>query len=471
MINNNLKKYNQKRNFKKTSEPKGKIQKTTKKLRFCVQHHLARKDHYDFRLEWNGTLKSWAIPKGPSYNPKDRRLAIMVEDHPTSYRTFEGTIPKGEYGGGTVMLWDEGSWEPLTNIPKNFKVSTLKFKLKGHRLQGNWTLIHLEEDNWLLIKETDHICLFKDINKINTSIKTNRTMEEITQNKSLKKKTSKADNIIENIKITNPTKKIFSRPSITKMDIVWYYHKVAPRMLPYIENRIISTIRSPEGINGEKFFKKHLENKNEGIKKINLKNENDEKEDYYYIVDSAGIISEVQRNSFEFHIWGSKISTLEYPDMMVFDLDPDEKLSIQKLRQGVKDLKKILDELNLKSYLKTSGGKGYHVVVPIKQKINWDTFQDMAHNIALLMEKKWPDKYTSNIRKIKRKGKIFIDWIRNTRSSTSVAPYSIRLRPGSPVSMPIRWSELDKIKPNEITMDLALKRLKRKDPWTGFYDN
>lgn len=112
----NLKKYNSKRDFNKTKEPVGKKIKNGRKLHFIIQHHLARKDHYDFRIEWDGVLKSWAVPKGPSYNRKDKRLAILVEDHPLSYRHFEGTIPKGLYGGGTVMLFDVGFWEPLSNV-------------------------------------------------------------------------------------------------------------------------------------------------------------------------------------------------------------------------------------------------------------------------------------------------------------------------------------------------------------------
>ena len=154
---------------------------------------------------------------------------------------------------------------------------------------------------------------------------------------------------------------------------------------------------------------------------------------------------------------------------MVFDLDPDKNLDIDKVREGVKDLKKILGTLNLKAYLKTSGGKGYHVVVPIKTKMTWHKFRKTAKDIAVLMETKWPDKYTSNIRLKNRKGKIFIDWVRNTRSSTSVAPYSIRLRDKCAVSMPIKWSELDKVKPDDITIDEAIKRLKRKNPWADFF--
>ncbi len=274
---------------------------------------------------------------------------------------------------------------------------------------------------------------------------------------------------IDNIEITHPDKLIFKNPKITKLDIVKYYSKVADRMLPFLENRLISVIRLPDGFGGDKFFKKHLENKNKGIGKKILKNDDNKKEDYYYIKDREGLVSEVQMNSYEFHTWGSTINNLEYPDIMVFDLDPDKNLDIVKVREGVKDLKKILDTLNLKSYLKTSGGKGYHVVVPIKTKMTWRKFRKTAKDIAMLMETKWPDKYTSNIRLKNRKGKIFIDWVRNTRSSTSVAPYSIRLRDKCAVSMPIKWSELDKVKPNNITIDETIKRLKRKNPWADFF--
>lgn len=469
-MNDKFKIYNDKRDFKKTKEPIGQKEKKSKKLKFVVQHHMARREHYDFRLEFEGTLKSWAVPKGPSYNPKDKRLAIHVEDHPISYCNFEGTIPKGQYGGGTVMVWDEGYWEPLDNPKKDFKNGSIKFKLNGKRLKGIWNLVHFKEDNWLLIKEDDSISLFSDINEYKTSIKTGRNMQEITENKKTKVKNSKKENIIETIKITNPDKMVFNKHKITKMDIALYYQKVAKRMLPFIEGRILSTIRCPAGYNKQCFFKKHFETNNEGMGKIDLPNESGKKEDYYYIKDIKGIICEVQMNGYEFHIWGSKANNLNHPDVMVFDLDPDEKVSLKQLRQGVKDLKSILDEFSLTSFLKTSGGKGYHVVVPMKKVKNWEKFREVAQNIAKLMEEKWPDKYTSNIRKEKRNGKIFIDWIRNTKGSTSVAPYSIRVRKNASVSMPIRWSELDKIKPNEITLKDAIKRLKRKDPWEDFFD-
>ena len=218
---------------------------------------------------------------------------------------------------------------------------------------------------------------------------------------------------------------------------------------------------------GSCFYKKHFTNPQ--LKKILLSKTSDKKNDYYYIKNITGLLSEVQMNSYEFHIWGSTVPKYNKPNLMIFDLDPDEKVSLKTLRKGVKDLKQILDSLNLDSFLKTSGGKGYHVVVPIEMK-TWRSFSKFAENVAKLMEEKWPDKYTSNIRKKNRQNKIFIDWIRNTKGATSVAPYSIRMRKNLPVSMPIFWNELDKIKPNEITMQEAIKRVNRKDPWQKLLD-
>ena len=439
---NKLTKYNSKRNFNKTKEPIGKLSKKRKKLTFCIQHHLARKDHYDLRLEHNKTMPSWAIPKGPSYNPNDKRLAIKVEDHPLSYKTFEGTIPKGEYGGGTVMLFDIGTYEII-----KYEKNLIKAIFHGQRLKGMWTLTHFKDNNWLLIKDKDYFKNYIDIKKYKRSIKTNRTMQEITNNE--KKKT---------ITITNPSKKIIG--NITKQQIYSYYEKIAPRMMPYLENRLISTIRAPYGTTKEVFYKKHLENSHGFLEKLG---------NYYYILDTIALLSEVQMNSYEFHIWGSNASKNNYPNMMVFDFDPDEKLPLKTLRLGIKYLKEILDNLNLKSFLKTSGGKGYHVVIPFRTKITWKKFYKISEDIANILVNTYPDIFTTNIRKENRHNKIFIDYLRNQKSATSVAPYSIRLKKNAPISMPISWQELDKIKPNEITINNVFKRLKKKDPWEDYF--
>lgn len=449
-----LKNYNSKRDFNKTKEPRGKGSHSGKKLKFVVQHHAAKKDHYDLRLEWKGVYISFAVPKGPSFDPKDKRLAVKVEDHPVSYGTFEGTIPKGEYGGGTVMLWDRGYWEPYKDHKVDFEKGPVKFILKGKRLNGCWTLVPFKEDNWLLIKEKDEYAKRFDIKRYKTSIKTKRTMEEIAKNVTP----------LKDIEISNPEKIIYPKDKITKGDIVEYYKDISKRMLPLIENRLISTVRTPAGIDGERFFMKHLNTDSKDLGKKMIADEDGVKKDYYYIKNVNGLISEVQMNSYEFHIWGSHKDKLNHPDMIVFDLDPDEELSLKRVRDGVKDLKSILDELKLKSFLKTSGGKGYHVVVPIELP-SFKKCESIAKTVAELMTTRWPDKYTTNMRKEKRKGKIFIDYFRNQKGATSVAPYSLRVRDGAPISFPISWSKLDEIKPNEITIKNYKKYLNGRDPY------
>ena len=156
-----LESYQAKRNFKKTKEPRGKVKKLVSEHVFVIQHHLARKGHFDLRFLWNGILKSFAVPKGLSLIPSDKRLAILVEDHPFAYRNFEGVIPQGEYGGGTVMIYDEGTWEPVSEVV-DFQKRELKFILHGKRYKGRWTLVPFREDDWLLIKEKDEFTSSKN---------------------------------------------------------------------------------------------------------------------------------------------------------------------------------------------------------------------------------------------------------------------------------------------------------------------
>lgn len=485
IMSTKLSKYNQKRRFDKTTEPRGEgSPKPSKRLKFVVQHHVASHDHYDFRLEWEGVLKSWAVPKGPSYDSHDKRLAVEVEDHPFEYRNFEGAIPKGEYGGGTVMIWDEGDWLPRVDVDEGLRQGSLKFTLDGLRLKGDWALVRMKpregerNNNWLLIKERDKYENSADIKRMVTSIRTGRSMAEIEEGKTMRateEKTqpgqaAKRNPPLSAFKITNPDKVLYKKSGQTKGDIAEYYHKISKRMMPHLENRIISLVRCPGGIEKSCFYKKHPDKENRGLAAITVPSSEGQPEEYYYVEDIYGLMYEVQMNTLEFHVWGSRVETLEQPDVMVFDLDPDEGLDLEKIRQGVKDLKSLLDDLSMKSYLKTSGGKGYHVVIPFMPGAGWDTFHKFAQNIAKTMEAKWPDRYTSNVRKNSRRNRIFVDWLRNGRGATSVAPYSVRAREGAPVSMPITWKELDTIAPHDISMEEAVARLRRKDPWAGFFD-
>lgn len=189
MATGSLRDYHGKRDFTRTPEPKGRRKAPGRRLRYLIQKHAAARLHYDFRLEWDGTLMSWAVPKGPSENPEDKRLAVHVEDHPVEYGNFEGTIPKGEYGGGTVMLWDTGWWAPhQDDVAGAIRKGKLSFTLHGKRLQGDWALVRLrarnakDKDNWLLIKEKDDFVPTRGrsaVERETTSVKSGRTMEEI----------------------------------------------------------------------------------------------------------------------------------------------------------------------------------------------------------------------------------------------------------------------------------------------------
>ncbi len=178
-----LNKYNKKRDFTSTTEPKGEIEKSEKELIFVVQEHAASHLHYDFRLEMDGVLKSWAIPKGPSMNPEEKRLAILVEDHPYAYKDFEGTIPKGNYGAGTVIVWDNGSYTlDDENTKESMKKGHLGFVLNGKKLKGEFALVRLkikQKNAWLLIKKNDKYATEADVLKENKSVISNLTLEEI----------------------------------------------------------------------------------------------------------------------------------------------------------------------------------------------------------------------------------------------------------------------------------------------------
>ena len=269
-----------------------------------------------------------------------------------------------------------------------------------------------------------------------------------------------------NFEITNPDKIIYPKEKITKKDVVLYYSRLAKYMLPFLKDRPISVIRCLSGINGECFFKKHPKTERKHIKTFFMGGDT-ENDEYFYLTKEEDIVFQAQMGTIEFHIWANKVNKLNSPDIMTFDLDPDEKLPLETLRDGAKKLKSVLDELKLKSYLKTSGGKGYHVLVPFKKSLSYQKFSEFSRRVAELMESLYPNLFTSNIRKATRKNKIFLDWQRNTKGATCVAPYSLRARSGAKVSMPIAWKNIDKIAPNEIDI---FSGVKGKNVWQDFFN-
>ncbi len=249
------------------------------------------------------------------------------------------------------------------------------------------------------------------------------------------------------IKISHPDKQLFKKDKLSKLDLAIYYNEIAPLMLKQIRNRPLSVIRCHVEANDSCFFKKHPSQEKEYVETFF-----DGEDEYFYVRTKSQLVYQVQLGTVEFHIWGSKYPRIDSPNLMVFDLDPDEALPIKKLREATLLVKQTLTKLNLNPQLKTSGGKGYHIYLNISKKMDWQAFSNLAKEIALLIESEHPKIFTTSIKKSSRKNKIFIDYLRNKKGSTCVAPFSVRARAGAPISFPIPWDKLFEITPNEITI-------------------
>jgi bifunctional non-homologous end joining protein LigD len=785
--------YNKKRDFSKTKEPKGRKLKG-KGDSFVVQKHDASRLHWDFRLELDGVLKSWAVPKGPSLDPEDKRLAVRTEDHPLDYGDFEGVIPKGEYGGGTVMLWDQGRWipEPGKDPSKTIEEGHLHFELEGERMKGEWVMFRLKgrpgdrQEPWMLKKVTDEFAKPEEgdalVEQCVTSVTTGRSMAEIAagadvwrsnrggqkggrqkrkagkappkfqppqlatlvdavptgndwiheykydgyrlliatgggaatawtrkgndwsdkfrsivraaanlpagclidgeavalgengkpdfqllqasfkggdadlafyafdllvdQGKDIRKlpnlerkerlaallkavsppilygdhvvgkgealfdaicaeggegiiskkagasyrgersknwlkvkciqrqefvivgwqasdkrrgfrslhlaaregrkltyagkvgtgfntamiqdlsermkplatdepavevpraarrgshwiepklvgeiafteftsdgvlrhpsfialredkpakdvvrekpqKLSKAVKKAETdgvkdfgIKISNPDRVIYPGENLTKGDLADYYTAIEALMLVDMAGRPISLIRCPQGRAKHCFFQKHDNGSmGEHVKHVPVKEKDGSVEDYLYVEDAAGILACVQMGTIEFHGWGSKADRLEHPDRLVFDLDPDVGLDFDKVKAAAVRLQALLADLGLVTFPMLTGGKGIHVIAPLDRSADWPKVKSFAERFSRAIAEAEPEVFTANIRKNQRKGRIFLDWLRNQRGATAVMPYSARAREGAPVAAPIAWEELDKVKGGNI---------------------
>lgn len=803
-----LDEYNRRRDFTRSPEPAGKPGRPADgALAFLVQKHAARRLHYDLRLEWDGVLKSWAVTRGPSPDPADKRLAVRTEDHPLSYGDFEGVIPEGQYGAGTVMLWDRGTWEPLHDPEAGLAEGKLHFRLHGQRMQGGWALVRMrgrkaeKRENWLLIKENDELAGQASGHLIDqtASVKTGRAMADIAAGRdatgppapgaAARRRRSKAgaagtgppdfqavqlatlvsdapdgddwvsevkfdgyrclsaigdgrvrcytrsgldwtdrftglaqalagldcrsalvdgevvaagggsgsqfsalqrsladggplkyylfdllsldgedlrgrplvarkdalhallrtapaggpllysehvrghastvfarlcqagqegiiakradapyvagrskawlkvkctrrqefviggycpstkpgrpfasllvgtfdgdvlryrgrvgtgfsedtletvrsrlaarkrcpfaavpaaiarnavwvaptsvaeiefaeltdeghirhgsfialredkdakavmletpspdpgdgprDDALHGVRLTHPDRVVFEAQGLTKLDLARYYGAVAPRMLPLAGRRPLSLVRCPGGRGGKCFFQKHAgDGFPHQLQRVDVTDSAGETAGYITVDDAAGLIAGVQMGTLEFHIWGARNDRLEYPDRLVFDLDPDEGLAFRTVVDAAVFLRDRLAALGLETVPMVTGGKGIHVIAPLKPETDWPRVKDFARSFAGGLAAENPDRFTATLSKAKRKGRIFIDWLRNERGSTAVAPYSTRARPGAPVAMPVSWKELGTLPgADAFTTADVVARLDQDDPW------
>ena len=859
-----LREYNRKRDFKKTPEPEGKLAKSKGGDSFVIQKHAASRLHYDFRLEMEGVLRSWAVPKGPSLDPKDKRLAVHVEDHPLKYGGFEGVIPKGEYGGGTVIVWDRGTWHPEENPVRAYHAGKIRFTLEGEKLRGAWTLFRMggrgngdDDKSWMLVKQADEVAeemagvditaerpesvltgltleevakdperewsrrgerrlrkaapaaktpkprkpakapklegareaplpdtvapqlctlvtevpagdewmheikfdgyrtlaridgrdvrLFsrnandwtkrmspiaaacarlgvktaildgevvvaakdgvtsfqalqkalgsgdasdlryyvfdllyldgqdlRDVallerkkllekllagvpaplvysdhvlgqgdafrqracrlglegivskridkphrgkrtpewlkircgrrqelvivgftepagarkhfgalllvyyedgeltyaGKVGTGFKDDllsdmrRKLDKLVVRESpvanpprgaaargvhwvkpelvadveftewtttgqlrhpsfeglredkpakdvvreraqgivrekaketeavvedapkarkpaaAKRKAARAatrgkaeDVVVAGVRISNPQRVLYPELGITKLDVARYYEAVGDWMLPHAASRLLTLVRCPEGRTGQCFYQKHVApNSPDSIHRMMVQ-EKSGSDEYVYVRDVEGIVSLLQMGVLEIHGWGSRVKDIEKPDLVVIDLDPSPEVPWKRVVESAFEVREKLESLGFESFVKTTGGKGLHVCVPLQPKADWDVVKPWTKKLVEDISKEHPGQYLTTASKEKRKGRIFLDYLRNGRGATAVLAYSTRSREGATVSTPIRWEELTpKLDPKSFTVQSVPKRLAKlkRDPWEGF---
>jgi bifunctional non-homologous end joining protein LigD len=246
------------------------------------------------------------------------------------------------------------------------------------------------------------------------------------------------------VAISNRDRVIFPEGGQTKGQLADYYAAIAPLMLTFAADRPVSLVRCPQGRAKKCFFQKHdSRGIGDHVRHVPITEKDGGTEDYLYLTDAAGVLQCVQMGTIEFHGWGSRASAVEAPDRMVIDLDPDEGLGFGDVKSAARDIRDRLAEIGLTSFAMLSGGKGVHVIAPLTPGHSWEAHKDFARRFAEALAMAEPERFVATMSKAKRKGKIFIDWLRNQRGATAVLPYSARSRAGAPVAVPIAWGELD----------------------------
>ncbi|MDZ5698217.1 non-homologous end-joining DNA ligase [Chelativorans sp. M5D2P16] len=277
----------------------------------------------------------------------------------------------------------------------------------------------------------------------------------------------KGRTLLAGVALSSPDKILFDAQGLTKADIAAHYMRVAERMLPWTRKRLVSLVRCPDGRSRECFFQKHG---GKGfpaeVKRREIVEKNGGNAEYLYIDNLAGLIAGIQMNTLEFHVWGSRIDRLEKPDRLVFDLDPDEALEFADVRRAAFDLRERLSAYGLKSVPLVTGGKGVHVVVPLSRRAEWPQAKAFARSVARTMEAEEPERFLAQAAKAKRKGRVFIDWLRNERGATAIAPYSTRARQGAPVAVPVSWAELSELAAADTFHVADMEaRMRAPEPW------
>jgi bifunctional non-homologous end joining protein LigD len=280
-------------------------------------------------------------------------------------------------------------------------------------------------------------------------------------------KTSKEE--YHGIRISNPHRVVFPRQGITKADLAVYYDAVAARILPHAARHPLSLVRCPGGRNDKCFFQKHASaGFPDELKRVKLKEKSGKRADYLYVDGIEGVIAAVQMGTLEFHIWGSRIDAVEKPDRLVFDLDPDDSLDFPVVSLAAAVVRQRLSDLGLQTVALVTGGKGVHVIAPLRRTAEWPEVKSFARAFATRLANEEPDIFVATASKQRRRGRIFVDWLRNERGATAIAPYSTRAREGGPVATPVAWDELKALtEANAFHTENVISRMNENDPWAA----
>jgi bifunctional non-homologous end joining protein LigD len=513
--------YRAKRDFGTTPEPSGapgadgdEAEGGAPTRRFVVQRHRATRLHYDFRLEMDGVLVSWAVPKGPTLDPSVRHMAVHVEDHPIEYIDFEGVIPSGEYGGGDVIVWDRGTWQPADGKDPAAMLAKgdLHVDLQGEKLQGRFVLVRRGggksgggKEQWLLLhKHDEHAVDGWDPEAHPRSVRSGRTNDEVkadpestwysdrpadeaevpvhppipewdppTEDELAALDALGKEGIWElqgtPVKLTNLDKVLFpardDEAPVTKRDFIRYFAVVAPYALRYLYDRPVNLNRFPGGAATKGFWHKEVpSHAPDWLNRWHNDEADADETQWYFVVDSVPAMAWMANyGAIELNPWTSRIPEVHRPTWALIDLDPGPSTTFDDLLVLARLHRTALEHLGVTAGAKVTGKRGIQIWVPVTPRYTFDQTRTWVERVSRAVGGTVPDLVSWKWNKSDRSGLARLDYTQNAINKTLIAPWSTRPSPGAPISVPIEWDELDDpdLAPDRWTIRTALDRLAR----------
>jgi bifunctional non-homologous end joining protein LigD len=485
-----LREYRAKRDFGVTAEPEGGSPAPGGR-RFVVQRHRARRLHYDFRLEVDGVLASWAVPRGPSLDPAARQMAVHVEDHPLEYADFEGVIPRGQYGGGDVIVWDRGTWAPAhTDDPvAAIAAGELHLDLVGEKLAGRFALIRRNregsgKEQWLLVHKNDEYARHGwNADDHPQSVLSGRTNDEVaaapdalwqsgvpaaeaeiplggdrTWEPPSGDELAALDALRRNgkwtvagrdVKLTNLDKVLFpgrdGEAPVTKRELVRHYTVIAPQLLPYLVGRPVNMQRFPDGVDRAGFWQQELPaGAPDWVTRWHDPDGGPDDADCRVIPDSVPVLAWLANlGAVELHPWTGRLPEARRPTWALIDIDPGTRTSFADVLVLARLYRTALDHLGVAGMPKVTGKRGVQIWVPVAPGYTFADTRNWVEKLSRAVGSTVPELVSWEWNKDRRGGRARLDYTQNIGNKTLVAPWSVRPSPGAPVSVPIRWEELD----------------------------